>query len=47
MLVRIANREDPAQTASSGPVLFVRISLMWVCGVCLGCFGKPILSSKF
>ena len=31
MLVRVANREDPDQT-----------SLIWVCTVCLGLFGRQL-----
>ena len=34
MLVRIANREDPDQTASS---------LIWVCTVCLGLFDEQLV----
>ena len=34
MDVRIANREDPDQTAS--------LSLVWICIVCLGCFGRLV-----
>ena len=33
MLIRIANREDPDQRGSS---------LIWVCTVCLGLFGKQL-----
>ena len=33
MLVRIANGEDPDQTASSE----------WVCAVCIGLFGKQLV----
>ena len=36
MLVRIANREDPDQTAS------LRSSLIWVCTVCLGLIGRRL-----
>ena len=36
MLVRIANREDPDQTASSE----LSSSLIWACTVCLGLFFK-------
>ena len=36
MLVRIANREDPDQTASW------RSSLNWVCSGCLGLFGRQL-----
>ena len=37
MLVIITKREDPDQTASS------RSSLIWVCTVCLGLFGRQLL----
>ena len=39
MFVRIANREDPDQTASSE----YRSSLIWVCTVCLGPYGRQQL----
>ena len=35
MLVRVANREDADQTASSEAV--------WVCPVCLGLFGRQLV----
>ena len=37
MLVRIANMEDPDQTASS------ESSLIWICTVCLCLFGKQLV----
>ena len=37
MLVRIANREDPDQTASLE-------DLIWDCTVCLGLFGRQLFS---
>ena len=37
MLVRIVNREDPDQTASE------RSSLIFVCTVCLGLFGRQLV----
>ena len=37
MLVRIANREDPDLTASS------EASLIWVCPMCLGRFGRQLV----
>ena len=40
-LVRVANREDPDQTASSD--CFFRSSLIWVCPVYLGLFGNQLV----
>ena len=40
--MRIANREDPDQTASAEAV-FCRSSLIWVCAVCLGLFGRELV----
>ena len=37
MLVRKANREDPDQTT------FEDASLIWVCVVCLGLFGRQVV----
>ena len=37
MLGRRANREDPDKTASSEAVL------IWVCAVCLDCFGSQLV----
>ena len=36
MLVSIANREDPDQTASLS-------KLIWVCAVCLDLFGRQLV----
>ena len=38
MIVRIADREDPDQIASS-----VRSSLIWVCIICLGFVGRQLV----
>ena len=35
--VRMANREDPDQTASE------EVVLICVCAVCLGCFGRKLV----
>ena len=46
MLVRIANRKDPDQTASkkqSDLRLLLRSSLIWVCTVCLCLFDRQLL----
>ena len=42
-LVRITNREDPDQTASSKTDCFLRSSLIWVCTVYLGHIGRQLV----
>ena len=46
MLVTIANREDPDQTASSEESFF-RSSLIWVYTVCLGLFWQTTIVRSF
>ena len=41
MLVRIVNRENPDQNASPEIISFFRSSLIWVCTVYLGLYGRP------
>ena len=43
MFVRIANSEEPYQTASSEADCFFGSSLTWFCAICLGFFGRLLL----
>ena len=43
MLDRLANREDPNQTASSDLGLHCKQGRPWVCTVCLCLFGRQLV----